>query len=497
MLSTILLAACAFALSFLLTPIIRQLALRNGWVDQPDQKRKMHVVPIPRIGGVPILLAYAGSFGLLFLMGRQGSFVVQDSFPLVWKLLPAALIIFATGLIDDVTGLKPWQKLLGESIAAIIVCFAGVRIEGIAYNDINNFLGVPLTIIWLVGCANAFNLIDGLDGLASGLGLLATLTALVAALLHGDTGLVTATAPLAGALLAFLLFNSNPASIFLGDCGSLSVGFMLGCFGVIWSQKSATVLGITAPLMALSIPLLDMAISIVRRFLRRQPIFGADRGHIHHRLLDRGLSPRRVAILLYSASALGACFSLLQSTTRDPFGALIIPLFCVAVWIGVQYLRYHEFDIVARLVRNNGIRSIVKSHMSFHGYDEALRAANSAEECWHIIRTVACEVGFSQVALRLSDQTYQEQLAEASNQQWILHIPLPESQYVEFMCQFELSAAPVVVAPLADLLHRVLCIKVAEFKANAEAIPKKVIAAAGSVHSHEDTFKIASQTAPN
>ena len=135
-------------------------------------------------------------------------------------------------------------------------------------------------------------------------------------------------------------------------------------------------LGITAPLMALSIPLLDMALSIVRRFLRRQPIFTADRGHIHHRLLDRGLSPRRVAVLLYSASAVGACFSLLQSTSNH-FGALTIALFCVAVWAGVQYLRYYEFDIVARLVRDNSIRSIVRSHMSFHGYDEALRAAGT------------------------------------------------------------------------------------------------------------------------
>jgi UDP-GlcNAc:undecaprenyl-phosphate GlcNAc-1-phosphate transferase len=230
--------------------------------------------------------------------------------------------------------------------------------------------------------------------------------------------------------------------------------------------------------MALSIPLLDMALSIVRRYLRRQPIFTADRGHIHHRLLDRGLSPRRVAVLLYAASAVGACFSLLQSTTRDHLGVLIIALFCIAVWIGVQYLRYQEFDIVASLVRHNGIRSIVKSHMSFQGYEEKLRAAGSADECWSIIRTVACEVGFSRVALRLGDQTYQDQLAQTSNQQWTLRVPLPDSQYVNFMCQFDLSAAPVVVAPLADFLHRVLCVKAAEFKTNAEPIPNKAMAAA-------------------
>src|SRR5947208_12565007 len=127
----------------------------------------------------------------------------------------------------------------------------------------------------------------GGDGLAAGLGLFATLTMAIAALLHGNLTLAIATAPLAGALLGFLRYNFNPASIFLGDSGSLLVGFLLGCYGVLWTQKSATLLGMAAPLMALSIPLLDTALAIVRRFLRHQPIFGADRGHIHHKLLAR------------------------------------------------------------------------------------------------------------------------------------------------------------------------------------------------------------------
>src|ERR1043166_6822987 len=123
--------------------------------------------------------------------------------------------------------------------------------------------------------------------------------------------LAVATAPLAGALLGFLRYNFNPASIFLGDSGSLMIGFMLGCFGVVWSQKSATILGMTAPLMALGIPILDACLSVVRRFLRHQPIFGADRDHIHHRLLKRGLTPKGVAVLLYGMAAVGASFSLL------------------------------------------------------------------------------------------------------------------------------------------------------------------------------------------
>src|SRR5262249_32959422 len=152
---------------------------------------------------------------------------------------------------------------------------------------------------WLILCSNAFNLIDGVDGLAAGVGLTATTATLAAGLLHGDWMLGFVTAPLAGCLLGFLRYNFNPASIFLGDSGSLLIGFLLGCYGVIWSQKSVTMLGMAAPALVMALPLLEVGLSVVRRFLRNEPIFAGDRGHIHHRLLDRGLSPRRVAISLY------------------------------------------------------------------------------------------------------------------------------------------------------------------------------------------------------
>src|SRR5207247_514333 len=209
-------------------------------------------------------------------------------------------------------------------------------------------VSLPLTLLWLVGCANAFNLIDGVDGLATGLGLFATLTMVIAALLHGNLTLAIATAPLAGALLGFLRYNFNPASIFLGDSGSLLVGFLLGCYGVLWTQKSATLLGMAAPLMALSIPILDVCLSIGRRFLSQSPIFGADRGHIHHRLLDRGLSPRRVALLLYAVGGLGALFSILQSVVPSRLSLLILALFCASTWIFVHSLKYVEFGVAGR-----------------------------------------------------------------------------------------------------------------------------------------------------
>ena len=161
MLSTIFLAACSFILSFLLTPLLRDLALRRGWVDKPDNKRKVHPVPIPRIGGVPIVLAYVGSFGILLLTSLDGSLAVQQAFPLVWKLLPAAVLVFTIGLIDDLRGLKPWQKLLGETIAAGLAIYGGIHIQSFIGFGVEGFLDVPLTIVPKLK-------LDGLTAIAGG-----------------------------------------------------------------------------------------------------------------------------------------------------------------------------------------------------------------------------------------------------------------------------------------------------------------------------------------
>ena len=454
-----LLVLCGLALSLLLTPLLRDLAVRRQWLDKPDAQRKRHAKPLPRIGGVPVVLAYAGCFGIVLLLEPltgTSAFALEH----FWKFFPAAAIVFAIGLVDDFVSLTPWQKLFGESVAAVIACLSGVQIHNVAGFAIDPIVGVPLTIMWLVACANAFNLIDGMDGLASGLGLLASATMLLAAFLRGDTGLILATAPLVGVLLGFLVFNFNPASIFLGDCGSLWVGFMLACYGVVWSQKAATVLGVSAPLIALAVPLLDTMLAIVRRYLRNQPVFSADHDHIHHRLLSRGFSPRQVVIVLYAAGGLAACFSLLQSRTGAAGGVLVA--FGFAVWVGIQYLRYQEFGIAAGWFRRNGLRSTVRSQVCMEKCEESLRAASTPDECWKIVRTLGSEFGFSQVALRLGGKRFHEFLDETGNRHWMLHIPLSESEYVRFMCPFELANAPILIGPLASFLHRNLSKKTAE-----------------------------------
>ena len=457
MYSLLFLSLTAFTLSFLLTPLVRNLCLRLGCVDRPDQRRKLHACPIPRVGGLPVAFAYLAAFGLLMLSPLKGGDVIDQSLPLVWKLIPAAVVVFATGLLDDLLGLKPWQKLLGQLAASALAYWAGVQIHALGGFQFPHWWALPFTILWLLGCTNAFNLIDGLDGLAVGAGLFASLTILAAALLHGNMALALATAPLAASLLGFLRFNFNPASIFLGDCGSLWLGFVLGCYGILWSQKSATLLAMTAPLMALSIPLLDTAVAILRRFLRRQPIFGADHAHIHHRLLARGLTPRRAVLLLYGFCGLAAAFSLLQSTIYNQFRGLIIVLFCAVAWIGIQHLGYAEFTAARRLLFHGAFRRVLNAQLRLRSLEQDLAASSSLDQCWLALRDASRDFGFNQVALHFNHTLFEESLAPADPPNcWSLYVPLSASAYVSLAREFQRPVDPMVVGPFANTLRHSL-----------------------------------------
>jgi UDP-GlcNAc:undecaprenyl-phosphate/decaprenyl-phosphate GlcNAc-1-phosphate transferase len=252
MFTLLFLALTSFLLAFLLTPLCRNLAVRYRLVDLPDKRRKVHALPVPRIGGLPIAIAYTASF-MILVADRPTAHLLASGFPMALRLLPAVCLIFLVGIIDDIRGLSPASKLAGQWAAGALAVWAGLHISVFGH-QLAPWLNAPLTILWLIACSNAFNLIDGVDGLASGVGLFATITPLIAALIGNNLPLAMVTVPLAGALLGFLRYNFNPASIFLGDSGSLFIGFLLGCFGILWSQKSATLLGMVAPMMALSIP---------------------------------------------------------------------------------------------------------------------------------------------------------------------------------------------------------------------------------------------------
>ena len=390
--------------------------------------------------------------------------MVARSLPLALSLLPAVSVVFLIGLADDFVGLNPWQKIAGQLVAASLACWSGVLIRSMGGHDVLGWWAYPITMLWLIACTNAFNLIDGIDGLATGVGLFAAITTFLSSLLHGDYGLQLVIIPLIGALLGFLRYNFNPASIFLGDSGSLTIGFLLGCCGVVWSQKAPTILGMTAPLIAFSIPLLDTGLAVVRRLLRGESIFAPDHRHIHHRLLDRGLTPRRVALVLYGVCGIAATFSLVQSVARGRVAGLVIVVFCVSAWIGVQHLGYVEFVLARRLARPQTLRRILNAQLRLRTLEGILRQATTVEGCWTAIRDAAHGFGFAQVSMRLNHTVFEEYREGSMADTWVLFVPLSSDEFVKLAGTFDSPIEPLVVAPLADLLRHALVSKLPMFQ---------------------------------
>lgn len=402
----LMLGVTAFVLCLILTPLCRDLSLRLNFVDHPDADRKFHATPVPRVGGAPIVLAYTGALGLVFAFGAPHDTIYIRHHELLFWLLPAAAIIFLTGLLDDLIGLKPWQKLLGQLVGASIAVGMGTRLgtpSVLGHHGLlsSPWVSIPFSLFWLIGCTNAVNLIDGLDGLAAGVGLFATITTLLVAVFTHNTGLILATMPLAGCLLAFLCFNFNPASIFLGDSGSLTVGFMLGCFGLVWGGGTGTLFGMAAPLMALALPLMDVGLAICRRFLRSVPIFKGDRGHIHHMVLARGFKTWQTALILYGVCAIAALLAVLQSFTRMYLRGAIIALFVLLVCIGVNYLDYIELGAARRAFSRHRMLRIVRDEIYLHDLERSIVEAKSVEDCWTVVSKVCTDMKFSTLRMVL------------------------------------------------------------------------------------------------
>lgn len=311
----------ALLVSMLATPLAIRFAHKYGVVDLPNA-RKVHQGSMPRMGGVAIYVGFLVGALLLEAFSRQ-----------IFALLLAGSVIMGAGLYDDVKGLSPKAKLLLQIVAALILVQSGVFVKFIT----NPFSGgmislgvfaIPLTVLWLVGMSNAINLVDGLDGLSSGISAIAALTISVICFTRGDLTTSALAAILAGAALGFLRFNFHPARTFMGDCGSLFLGFMLGALAVMGFSKGATLISIFSPLLIMGIPLCDTLFAIVRRIFQKRPIFQADKGHLHHCLLGCGLSHSQTVLVIYGISLLMGVAAVLLAvlTTSQAMFILIITL---------------------------------------------------------------------------------------------------------------------------------------------------------------------------
>lgn len=316
----------AALLAVVLTPGVIWLARRIGAVDRPGL-RGVHERPVPRMGGVAIFLSTSTALvTVLFVQDAAG----DASYHVQWQvvlLLCSSALIFLVGLIDDLRHLPAGFKLAAEVVIAGLLCLGGVRISSIALTDqwvvhLGGW-GCLLTVLWIVGVTNAVNLSDGLDGLAAGICAIACTVLAIFAVHSGQIIMVLVTLALLGSLSGFLLFNFNPAWVFMGDSGSLFLGFCLGVTSVMCAAQSGALVGLTLPALALGIPIFDTLFSALRRFLEDRSIFAPDRSHFHHRLLDLGLHQRQAVLLIYLATLLASGLGLLMLVRTDS-GSLVI-----------------------------------------------------------------------------------------------------------------------------------------------------------------------------
>lgn len=406
----------ALVSALLLTGFVRHHARRNGLFDHPDE-RKVHRDPVPRIGGVAIVLSCACT--LAFLLAMRGRAAVGLDAPLL-ALLGGALAMHLWGIYDDLHPLRARFKLAGQLLIATCTYALGLRVPGITLPLLDALMFGPVlsatfTVLWLIAITNAFNLIDGMDGLAGGVAVFALGAFCILGLGFERSGAALVALVVAGATLGFLRYNFHPASIFLGDSGSLFLGFMLAGLSLTTAQSPAGPVAIAIPLVILGIPVLDTGVTIVRRYLSGHGIFEPDRGHVHHRLLDRGLSPRSVALILYAMSAGLALVGLILAT-HAKLAAGIVGVCAIGAMVVMRSLRFHEFEELTQvLFRGVQQRRAIGRSVRFREAATRLSALDDLHEIFRTLQQVFEVNGAPQVQVRLRRDFVRDLLDEASD----------------------------------------------------------------------------------
>ena len=342
----------ALIITYALTPVVRHFAIRIGAIDKPDA-RKVHKGTIPRLGGLAIFLGYVGS--VLFNVPHDHS---------VFGLMLGTVILVLVGIWDDIKQIEAKTKLMGQIIAAAVLVAYGIRVDFIELPFIGmiylKFWSVPLTIFWIVGFTNIVNLIDGLDGLAAGISFIACIALAVMTLQLGQVELACIALALAGATVGFLRYNFNPAKIFMGDTGSMLLGYTLAAISVMGTVKTAAAIALVVPAIVLGLPILDTLFAIVRRKISGRPIFKPDKGHVHHRLLAQGLTQKQAVLMMYAVTAFLGGVSVIVAEVNIWVGALVVlVLFILSIFIA------RRLGVIAN---NDGIEQLAgDSDSSKHG----------------------------------------------------------------------------------------------------------------------------------
>lgn len=325
--------AVALIMTFLMTPLVKRFAFFVGAIDLPNE-RKVHTKIMPRLGGLAIFMAFIGGYFIISPAIRAARDYNSNA---VWALLLGASIIVLIGALDDKYDLSAKVKLFGQIVAATVVVLFGLKVElvnipfGESFEINMQWLSILITIVWIVGVTNAINLLDGLDGLAAGVSAIATATMFIIALMMGYIFVALLCAVLLGSIIGFLFFNFYPAKIFMGDSGALLLGFCLATLSIL-GFKQAMMVSYIVPLLILGVPLADTFFSIVRRVISRQPISVADKGHLHHRLLQMGFGHRTTVLIIYGVAAV---FGILAIVIPQ-FAQWVTVIVVIAILVGLQ-----------------------------------------------------------------------------------------------------------------------------------------------------------------
>ena len=397
----------ALVVAALVTPLVRRLAHRFGLYDSPAQLRKVHRKPIPRLGGVAITIGFFAPLTALLLYSNDISTLYRGNLLQVVGLYLGGMLVLFLGVLDDIRGMSALSKLAGQVVVATLMYQFGYVIDLLAipfYGPVHlGLLSFPVTLLWFVGIMNAVNLIDGLDGLAGGVSFFAVATLFAVGLLDGNQLTSLFSAALAGAIVGFLFYNFNPATIFMGDCGSLFLGFVIAAVAVKTSAKSSTAIALTVPVLALGLPIVDAFLAIVRRIRRGKSVFSADREHIHHRLLALGFTQRQAVLILYTLCGVLALTAIVAKATNDVTNGVIILGAVVVLFALSRLFRFHEMVHQRRMAMllEDQYALPADARIAVRDAGQRIRAAASVEQVWEVIKELADVLGIRDTQMRL------------------------------------------------------------------------------------------------
>jgi len=386
------------------TVVVRNRALKYGWVDRVKDSRKIHSRPIPRLGGIALVTGFYAPLAALLVVDSSVGQTFRSSPEVVLGLFLGGSVIAALGVYDDFRGADALKKFTVQFMVAGALYALGFRVDQI-HNPFGppielGYAALPFTLFWIVGVINAMNLIDGLDGLAGGVAFFAIGTNFILALARGEVLMSLMMASLAGSVLGFLIFNFNPASIFMGDTGSMFLGFVLAAVSLKTSQKAGAAVAMVVPVIALGLPIMDTLLAMVRRALLGRPMFSADKEHIHHRLMSRlVLTQRRAVLVLYGICCLFGLTALGLAYANSAQSALLLAGVSIVVGVLMRKLGYLNLGDAGQVgqvrKRNVQLRAVVKDVSAWDNW------ADSFEAVWLAVRPVAELLDAARLELKL------------------------------------------------------------------------------------------------